>query len=297
MQNTKTYPAAWYSRLLIQLFRVFVKRLMPPRWFRRAIPSESERAAKTGLLNIEIVSHCWQYGNMLTYQLSSFVNYPPQNAQLTVTVFYSEEDTETRDTIEFFSALETKNVKWNPQPISKPKLFRRAIGRNRAALDTKADWVWYTDCDIIFHNGCIDSLARALQSKKGALYFPKQERKTPMLAESDPMLKKGRKPQLVDIQADEFTLHPIEKAKGAFQIVNGDVARAIGYCDGMRAFQTEVEHWSKTYEDTAFRWLLQTSGEAIDIDSVYQIRHIIKGRYKKGSSISRLRSKIRRMQE
>ena len=297
MQQTQTYPAVWYSKLLIQLFRIFVKRLMPPKWFCRSIPSESERSAKTGQLNLEIVSHCWQYSNMLTYQLSSFVNNPPTNLTLTVTVFYCEEDQDTVETLKYFEQHKVENIHWNWQALSKSQLFRRAIGRNRAALSTKADWVWYTDCDIIYHQNCLDSLAEALQGKQGALYYPRQERTTPMLAESDPMLRKGRKPQLVDIEADEFSLHSRDKAKGAFQIVHGDIARAIGYCDGMRAFQTEVNHWSKTYEDTAFRWLLQTRGEPIDVEGVYQIRHIVKGRYKRGSFLSRLRSKIRRMQE
>jgi len=297
MQKTKTYPAAWYSKLMIQLFRVFVKKLMQPRWFCRPIPAEENRSAKTGKLTLEIVSHCWQYSNMLTYQLSSFVNNPPEDMSVTVTVFYCEEDVDTKEALDFFSQHQVTNVSWNWQPLSRSKLFRRAIGRNMAALETKADWVWYTDCDIIFHKGCLDSLAKALQSKQGALYYPRQERTTPMLAESDPMLRKGRKPQLVDIEAEEFSLHSRDKAKGAFQIVHGDIARAIGYCDGMRAFQTEVNHWSKTYEDTAFRWLLQTRGEPIDVEGVYQIRHIVKGRYKQGSKISRLRSKIRRMQE
>lgn len=297
MHTTKTYPAAWYNKLMIQLFRIFVKKFLPPRWFSRPIPKQSDRSAKVGPLKLEIVSHCWQYSNMLAYQLSSFVNYPPKDLELKVTVFYCEEDTETKSTLEYFSTFEVNNVTWNWQPLTRPKLFRRAIGRNMAALVTEADWVWYTDCDIIFHRGCLDSLASALQGKQGALYYPRQERTTSMLADSDPMLRKGRQPQLVDIQTDEFSLHSRDKAKGAFQIVHGDIARAIGYCDQMRAFQTEVNHWSKTYEDTAFRWLLQTRGEPIEVDSVCQIRHIHKGRYKKGTLLSRLRSKIRRMQE
>ena len=35
----------------------------------------------------------------------------------------------------------------------------------------------------------------------------------------------------------------------------------------------------------------------IEVACVYQIRHVEKGRYAKGSAWSRLRSKIRRMQE
>ena len=297
MQYTKTYPAAWYSKLTIQFFRIFVTKFMPPHWFCRPIPCESKRRAKEGVLKLEIVSHCWQYSNMLTYQLSSFVNNPPQKLSLKVTVFYAEEDAQTKATLDFFAGQKVPNVTWNWQALSKEKLFRRAIGRNMAALTTEADWVWYTDCDIIFHENCLDSLAKALQGKTGALYYPRQEKTTSMLAESDPILQHRTQPQLVDIETDEFSLHSRDKAKGAFQIVNGDIARAIGYCDEMKAFQTEVHHWSKTYEDTVFRWLLRTRGEPIDVDGVCQIRHIRKGRYKKGTLISRFRSKIRRIQE
>ncbi|WP_196139504.1 glycosyltransferase family A protein [Aliikangiella sp. G2MR2-5] len=297
MQQTNSYPPAWYSKLLIQFFRIFVKRLLSPRWFRDSLPDESQRSKKKGELSLEIVSHCWQYANMLTYQLSSLVNYPPQKLKVRMTVFYSEDDHATKETLEFFSSHQVSNVEWNWVPLPKEKLFRRGIGRNMAARSTKADWVWYTDCDIIFHKHCLDSLALELQGQNGKLYYPRQERTTPMLASDDPMLREGRQPQIVDIPAQEFSLHSRDKAKGAFQIVHGDVARAIGYCDGMRAFQTQVTHWSKTYEDTAFRWLISSKGIPIDVESVYQIRHIVKGRYRKGTFFSRLRSKIRRMQE
>ena len=54
-----------------------------------------------GKFDLEIVSHCWGYANMLTYQLSSFVNYPPTKLNLTVTVFYAEEDTSGESSFNF----------------------------------------------------------------------------------------------------------------------------------------------------------------------------------------------------
>ncbi|MEE4279264.1 MAG: glycosyltransferase family A protein [Halieaceae bacterium] len=297
MKITRTYPPRRYNQQAIQFFRLVTEKLVPPSWYRAAIPPKSERKALDGPLDLEVVSHCWGYGNMLTYQLSSFVNYPPKNATVTVTVFYSVEDEKTASVIDYFSSLEARNVRWNFFAIEKEKLFRRGIGRNMAAQSSTADWIWFTDCDIIFHENCIDSLATALQGKQEILYFPATECTTEMLTDDDPMLRKDSEPQLVDIPTENFSRHSRDKAKGAFQIVHGDVARAIGYCDRLKIFQTQDTRWRKTYEDTAFKWLVGSEGIPIDVDGVYQIRHVTKGRYAEDSGLSRVRSKIRRMQE
>jgi len=297
MQKTKTYPVKGYDFILAWFFRFTASGYLPAKWFRDDIISENKRTKVEGKFHLEIVSHCWNYSNMLAYQLSSFVNYPPKDLIVTVTIFYNPEDKETQELLDFFSQKEITNVIWNWQILPKEQLFRRGIGRNMSARSTTADWIWYSDCDIIFHENCLDSLAQQLQGKQASLYFPRQERTTAMLAESDPMLTKGRKPQIVDITSDEFTLHSRDRAKGAFQIVHGDVARSIGYCEGLSIYQTPSEHWCKCYEDRAFRWLLGTQGTPIDVDGVYQIRHVHKGRYKKNTLWSKVRSKIRRLQE
>ncbi|GIS36379.1 MAG: hypothetical protein Ct9H90mP7_3870 [Candidatus Neomarinimicrobiota bacterium] len=78
------------------------------------------------------------------------LNYPPTKLNLTVTVFYAQEDTKTKATLDFFSQITMPNITWNFHSLSKGKLFRRAIGRNMAARSKEADWIWFTDCDIIF---------------------------------------------------------------------------------------------------------------------------------------------------
>jgi len=274
-----------------------ITRILPTSWFRAALPAPKERNAVDGFFKLEIVSHCWGYSNMLTYQLSSFVNHPPTKCALTVTVFYAKEDVKSQAVLDFFNKKTVENVTWNFQALSKGKLFRRGIGRNMAARTTSADWLWFTDCDIIFHENCLDSLAEQLQGKQESLYYPRQERTTEMLAQDDPMLRQDSEPQLVDIDSDGFSLHSRDKAKGAFQIVHGDVARAIGYCEKLKMFQTEDDRWRKTYEDTAFKWLISSEGIPLEIDGVFQIRHVQKGRYTKDSNVSKVRSKIRRLQE
>jgi hypothetical protein len=270
---------------------------MPTSWFRSTLPEIKNRTAVDGFFKLEIISHCWGYSNMLTYQLSSFVNHPPTKCALTVTVFYATEDTKSQAVVDFFNKKTVENVTWNFQALSKGKLFRRGIGRNMVARNTTADWLWFTDCDIIFHENCLDSLAEQLQGKQESLYYPKQERTTEMLAQNDPMLRQDSEPQLVDIDTEGFSLHSRDKAKGAFQIVHGDVARAIGYCEKLKMFQTEDNRWRKTYEDTAFKWLISSEGIPLDVDGVFQIRHVQKGRYTKDSNVSKVRSKIRRLQE
>ena len=95
MIETKTFPKNRFNSFAIQAYRLVFGRILPQSLFCDKIPAAADRKAVNGKFNLEIVSHCWGYANMLTYQLSSFVNYPPSKLNLTVTVFYSEEDTKT----------------------------------------------------------------------------------------------------------------------------------------------------------------------------------------------------------
>ncbi|TRX58161.1 glycosyltransferase family 2 protein [Thalassomonas sp. M1454] len=296
MSKTKIYTPRFYDGLLAFFFKLAASGYIPASWFLKNLPEEQARSKKIGNLNIEVVSHCWGYSHMMAYQLSSLVNYPPKKAHVTMTVFYSPEDEKTQKQLDFFSSINVENVTWNWQPLPKELLFRRAIGRNRAALETKADWVWFSDCDIMFNENCIDSLVDSLQGRNDILVFPKKEKTTPMLKEDHPLLQKDAEPQVIRIENEEnFEYYSRSKATGEFQITHGDVARAAGYCANISIYQTPSNHWCKCVEDRCFRWLLGTHGVAIDIDNIFQIRHVTKGRYKKGSLWSRVRSKIRHL--
>lgn len=297
MSKLKTYPPRFYDGLIAFFFKLAASGYIPASWFVKKLPDANQRSKKQGNLNIEVVSHCWGYSHMLAYQLSSLVNYPPTKATVTMTVFYSDEDKDTVKILDFFAKQQVKNVIWNWQKLPKQLLYRRGIGRNKAALATKADWVWFSDCDIMFNENCIDSLVDSLQNCNEVLVFPKQEKTTPMLAEDHPLLQKGAEPHVISIDEGDFEYYSRSKATGEFQITHGDVARAVGYCANISIYQTPAEHWCKCVEDRCFRWLVGSHGVAIDIENVFQIRHISKGRYKKGAWWSKVRSKIRLMQQ
>lgn len=283
-------------RLRLALIWLAVSGGLPARWFQAPPPPESERAARTGKLNIQIVSHCWRYAHLLAYQLSSLANHPPSDVEVTMTVFYATEDADTAELLELFGAMDVPNVTWNWEARDKTRLFRRSIGRNEAALASDADWIWFNDCDVIFRDGCLDVLGRELQGRRDALVYPSHEFVSPVYEPGDPVLEAAREPRVVDIDPHSFVRRDYTRAVGAMQITHGDVARAGGYCKDIGVFQQPTDRFAKAREDRAFRWLLDTSGVPLKVPGVYRIRHQAKGRYHNKGMHSRLRTRVRKIQ-
>lgn len=283
--------SAWLYK---QIYCRMIGSVLPVHWFGPRAPEPSELTQASGRLTVEIVSHCWQYAHLSVYQLSSLVNYPPQNIDMHYTFFYAEEDRATTKLVQTFGQMQVPNVTWHWCAIPRDQLYRRAIGRNQAALNTQADWIWFADCDLIFHAGCLDSIATALDGKALKLAFPASEQITGLLAADDPIVNLPTdNPSVVDIDPKLFSRGSITKAKGAFQIVHGDVARKCGYCRDLTHYQQPTNRWRKTFEDTAFRRLIKDEGQAVPIVGLHRIRHQVKGRYAKNSLLSRVRQGIR----
>ncbi|NND90875.1 MAG: glycosyltransferase family 2 protein [Granulosicoccus sp.] len=279
-----------------QFYNRVVGTALPLSWFAPPAPRPDALTMPEGRLQLQIVSHSWQYAHLSLFQLSSLVNYPPQHCDVTYTLFHAAEDTPMRQLIERFSAMDVPNVTWDWQVLPKPELFRRAIGRNRAALASRAHWIWFADCDLIFHEGCLDSLARAAAPQRTGLLFPDHEGITDLLPASHPMLNQDDGlTTTVDIDPGLFRYNRISKAKGAFQIVHGDVARAVGYCASIGLYQQPTDTWRKTFEDTVFRRVIEYEGEAVTVDNLYRIRHAEKGRYTRGSLWGTIRGRIRQL--
>lgn len=272
---------------LESFYRLATSGVVPRRLFAVDLPAPRRPAAEADParpLRLEIVSHCWRYAPVLTYQLSSLVLHPPREVEVQMTVFHSPEDAETVKLLEWIGGMAVPRVTWNWQPIAKTMLFRRGIGRNLAARATRADWIWFADCDVVFHEGALDSTGRVLRGRDDYLVFPRSHGVTPMLEHDDPVFLEAATRnregdlRLLDIRTDQFEREIRAKAVGAFQIVRGDVARAAGYCGSIRFYQEPVGRWQKTYEDRTFRWLLGTQGTSLNIPGIYRIRHVVKGR-------------------
>lgn len=276
--------------------RFAVQGLLPARLFAPAPPAAADLAPRTGRLNLEIVSHCWNYHHLHAYQLSSLVLFPPRDVDVTMTVFHSAADRATVELLRYFGAMDVPGVDWNWRPLPESELLRRAIGRNRAALASHADWVWFADCDLMFRDDCLDSLASRLQGSRDSLCYPQQEFVTPLLPPGHPLLSAAAgAPCVVDVDASLFAPRRITRAVGAYQIVHGDVARATGYCAALPSYQVPTDRWRKTYEDRAFRWLLRTEGVPVAVPGIHRIRHSAKGRYTGGRITNWIRRQVRRI--
>lgn len=277
--------------------RLLASGILPASLFMEAPPPKSTLKKAADDVSLEIVSHCWNYSHFLIYQLSALVKYPPSELKVTYTLFYSKDDIATVQLVDEFSQYDVKNIFWNFQALPTPELLRRAIGRNRAALNTRADWVWFTDCDIIFHEGCLDKLAPVLRDRQEYLLYPHTLLATSLLADDDSIIARGRgaskKSHLLDIKRSDLQPRHFTRATGPIQIMHGDIARKCGYCKQLKVYQKPTERWVKTYEDRALRWILGTQGIAIDLPNLIVIRHAEKGRYIKDSRISKVRKKIR----
>jgi hypothetical protein len=292
----KRLPTAhWSDGLVGWYLRIAATGVIPAKFYLPTLPPLEKRAAATGNLKIEIVSHCWNYSQLLVRQLSSLVLFPPTRAVVTMTVFHSTEDKATLRLLETFETKEVAGVTWNWIALPKEELFRRSIGRNAAALQTEADWVWFTDCDLMFREDCLDSLVEQLQGRRDTLVYPRQEHVTTLLPNEDPILTNDGGYRIADIDADRFEISERGRATGPLQIVHGDVARACGYCDCLAYYQKPAASFQKCYEDRAFRWLLRSEGVSLDVPGVYRIRHVRKGRYTGHPLATRIRSKIRRL--
>ncbi|MFP4540628.1 MAG: glycosyltransferase family A protein, partial [Opitutales bacterium] len=145
----------WSDPLVGRFWRLAASGWLPARWVQPPLPPPGERAARTGRLHLEIVSHCWQYAHLQRYQLSSLVRFPPRDIEVTMTVYHSRQDEDTVRLLEEFGQRAVPGVSWNWRDLPPPSLFRRAIGRNEAARRTEADWIWFTDCDLLFRENCL----------------------------------------------------------------------------------------------------------------------------------------------
>lgn len=292
----QSFKQRYYS-IVEFLMRFAASGLFPARWLYK-VPGHTHLLPLVKQeLHLELVSHCWNYAHLFVYQLESLVQNPPAKLKITFTGFYCREDKDTTALVNEYRNKNVPGIRWNFIALPKEKLLRRAIGRNIAAKASSADWVWFTDCDLAFAPGSLDNLANKLQQQTEILVFPEKIRQTALLKKDNPMLRGAVEEVFNHLEQAEFVERSYSKAAGAFQIVRGEIARDYGYCGQVNCYQQAREHWAKCYEDRAYRWLLGTHGKGLELAGMMLIRHVEKGRYRKGSQISGIRKANRQLRD
>lgn len=230
------------------------------------------------MTSVDIVTHAWsgpnaQYARLLAWQIRSLIEYPPRcNARLEI--FSCPDDQPTVDVIERgIAAGAPIAVSWRTRPY----LLQRPIGRNQAAISTRADVVIFADCDYLYGPGCLDSLAQVLDRPE-RLFFPRQTLISRDHATGDAYL--ARDPA-DGIDPADFIPKIERKAIGGIQIVRGETAREHGYCGHLAKYQRPAPDDCQTIigfgADSAYRWQMETPGTPIDVPNLYRLRHSVTG--------------------
>lgn len=248
---------------------------------------------------IEIVTHCYnysalgadQYSQLLKWQLASLANHSPK-CDFWITICCSRDDEELHKMLSTFwrhASVAAQRIALLYLPYE--KLFRRAIGRNIRAKHTKANVVWFTDCDYCFGEGCLDAVAELVTADSG-LCIPKtckisydvngvlQDCERPNHETGHAAIERERDNPLPELREDEFMEREEKRAIGGLQIIGGNLARKIGYLDGTRWVEPVDPQlgFRSCRCDAAWRRANGLKAMRLPIPNCYRLRHLIDGR-------------------
>lgn len=236
-------------------------------------------------MSIHIITHAYsvqlpQYAVFLRAQLSSLILYSgPVDKR--ITVCHLPEDEAVVKVLDSFQAEMGERL--IRLPLCYGDLTRRSIGRNRAALASQGDLVWFADADYFFGPNCLWSLDYVWRhyspSTRPRLLFPDGVRIHATHQLGDEFWQKHQEANYV-IQPDfaEFVWKSYYRAIGGIQIANGDDARQFGYLNDQPHWQVPNPEGTKpfcTVDDTKYRRAISRRGpiERISIPSLYRLRH------------------------
>jgi len=243
---------------------------------------------------IEIVSHCYaaqhkHYASALHYQLSSLYKYIESHddrVELKATICCSFSDEMTDLVLQNWLGKPPEYFGFGVKTLcmSPEQLGRRAIGRNMAAKDSKADIVWFSDVDQVFANDIFHRLADMPwpeeDGKPASMIFPREIQIHRDHKTGDEVLEQGRSRLSTVVQIDPKLFIPkkYHRAIGGVQIVKGNFARQHGYLDGHRKWQkprTDGKVLGDFHDDRAYRGFCVRHGPIVPVDlqGLFRLRH------------------------
>ena len=227
-------------------------------------------------MSIRIVSHVFardlpQFGVFLRAQLSSLVLHPPKIPVAITVCLSSDADPMSVQVCHDFSLALHESL--DIIDLSLGGLFRRAIGRNLAALSSSEDFVWFTDVDYIFGPGCLDNVYLQAQEFDSGMIWPDSVLIDPDYGSADQFWESNLESKgLIYPDTTRFVKKTYSRAIGGVQIVPGAVARD-GYLNNTK--WQEPQNPDKPFpcfrDDIAFRRLCTL--HQISAPNLIRLRH------------------------
>ncbi len=226
-------------------------------------------------MRIEIVTHCWagacpHFADALRLQLDSLARWRPDGVDVVPSVWFLESDHAVADVVERSTIRVTRFAENDVH-----RLGRRSIGRNFSAITTRADLVWFADCDLHFGAGCLEALARLEWPEGATMVYPRHAMISRDHATGDAQLARAGRGDLL-LPPDEFIPFRYPRAIGGVQIVRGDFAREHGYLNGVEKWQRPTEtSFGDFRDDVAYRNYCRSLGRIVPVElpGLRRIRH------------------------
>jgi len=116
-----------------------------------------------GKISIEICIHCFRYQKRLTWMLSSILQQKGDVPNIIINISHTDDDGNptTEQVCNFFrdkglNIVETK--------VTMKEVSNRALARNKQATATTADWILFSDSDMVYSEFFFDDLQKRLKT-------------------------------------------------------------------------------------------------------------------------------------
>lgn len=233
-----------------------------------------------------LVTHCYCppgldiYAEHLRWQWATLVNYPATKAKIKWVVCCAsrEQDPATHEALDAGPPANPDLWRFvHVYPLE--HLFRRAIGRNIVAKTETADAVIFTDVDYLWSGQSLDAIAD-LVSPDDLLCSPEYINISIDHATGQRIVDEARGKPVPPIPFETFAKRRQKVAIGGCQIVGGNTARRVGYCDNTKwTVPVSVESGFRSCKcDRAFRKLNNFTPRKLPLEGVYRLRHVSDGR-------------------
>lgn len=118
-------------------------------------------------MHIELAVSCHQFQRRFCWMLSSLLQQTGALPKFTVNAAYIENtgDPSTAELLDYFQGAGL-NVIHTPY-ADKQEFQYRGLVRNRQLLKSKADWIWFGDCDMAVHPEYVAGLSKLLAEHAG----------------------------------------------------------------------------------------------------------------------------------
>jgi hypothetical protein len=228
-------------------------------------------------LTIEICIHCFNYQKRLDWMLSSVLQQKGNVPNIIINISHCPNNGNP-STESVISLFREKGLNIKETMLTEQEMSNRAIARNRQATETTADYILFSDSDLVYSEEFFEDLQKNIKEKyrdinvvMGADRFSLDDQFCIKWFEQD----KRDYPCIIENVANIVSTWKVKwkrgkgTAPGFFQLVKVKILKEKG---GGLVTGRAKDHWRRTIADRALR--IRLGGRiGIDTKPMYHLNH------------------------